>query len=300
VDEAPVRDEAAFDEARTSSLRPGGKHMGDQAIDQSTALSGPDPDRYSSKIIKAGALLSDTKTLLSHWDLAMTVQENLDRMRRENAFGKSSRSRVEDILAIFRQRYLVEPEVTRALVVLVEDRLAASSLDRILFFHAARADSLLHDVVTECLVPLQARGISDIDVIEIERLLARWVGEGKTSGAWSDGTINRIARGLLSTLRDFGVLQGAVRKRIAPSYVPITAFAYVMFYLKQHQPSGAKLIEHPDWRLFFLPREGVERLLFEAHQRGLLEYHAAGSVTRLSFPAQTLEEYAHALAERAH
>ena len=58
-----------------------------------------------------------------------------------------------------------------------------------------------------------------------------------------------------------------------------------MFYLKQHQPSGAKLVEHPDWRLFFLPREGVERFLFEAHQRGLLEYHAAGSVTRLTFPA---------------
>ncbi len=32
-----------------------------------------------------------------------------------------------------------------------------------------------------------------------------------------------------------------------------------LFYLKQHQPSGARLVEHPDWRLFFLPREGVER-----------------------------------------
>ena len=71
-----------------------------------------------------------------------------------------------------------------------------------------------------------------------------------------------------------------------------------MFYLKQHQPSGARLVEHPDWRLFFLPPEGVERFLFEAHQRGLLEYHAAGSVTRLSFPAPTLEEYAHVLAQR--
>ena len=73
-----------------------------------------------------------------------------------------------------------------------------------------------------------------------------------------------------------------------------------MFYLKQHQPSGAKLIDLPDWKLFFLPREGVERFLFEAHQNNLLEYHAAGTVTRLTFPADTLEEYAHVLAERAH
>lgn len=56
----------------------------------------------------------------------------------------------------------------------------------------------------------------------------------------------------------------------------------------------------PDWKLFFLPREGVERCLFEAHQNHLLEYHVAGTVTRLTFPASSLEEYAHVLAERAH
>jgi hypothetical protein len=103
---------------------------------------------------------------------------------------------------------------------------------------------------------------------------------------------------LLSALRDFGVLQGAVNKKIAAAYFPIESFAYVVFCLKQHQPSGAKLIELPDSKLFFLSRGGVERLLFEAHQHGLLEYHVAGSVTRLTFPAKTLEEYANVLAQR--
>jgi hypothetical protein len=255
---------------------------------------------YTSRIIKAGALLADTKTLLAHWDERASVAENLDRFRRENVFGKTSRSRIEDILAIFRQRYLDETEVARALVVLAKARLTPNSLDRILFFHAARADSLLHDVVTEWLVPLQARGISDIDVVEVMRMLAKWSEEGKTTGTWSESTSNRIAQGLLSTLRDFGVLQGAVRKRIAPTYLPVIAFSYIAFYLKRHQSSGAKLVEHHDWKLFFLSPDGVERFLIEAQQHGLLEYHAAGSVTRLSFPAQTLEEYAHALAERAH
>jgi hypothetical protein len=255
---------------------------------------------YSSKIIKAGALLADTKTLLAHWNLAASVQDNLERIRRENLFGKASRSRVEDVLAIFRQRFLTEAAVTRALFVLVREKLPAASLDRILYFHAARADRLLHDVVTEVLVPLQTRGISDIDVTEIQKPLKRWVDEGKTSGPWSEPTIVRIAQGLLSALRDFGVLQGAVNKRIAPAYLPVEAFAYLMFFLKQHQPSGAKLVELPDWKLFFLTREGVERFLFEAHQHKLLEYHAAGSVTRLTFPAGTLEEYANVLAERAH
>jgi BrxA len=59
---------------------------------------------YSSKIIKAGALIGDTKTLLSHWDIDVSVDENINRLRRDNVFGKASRSRVEAILAIFRQR----------------------------------------------------------------------------------------------------------------------------------------------------------------------------------------------------
>lgn len=259
-----------------------------------------DQARYSSRIIKAGALLPDTKTLLSQWDTAATVEDNLGRIRRENVFGKASRSRVEDILAVFRQRYLGDEQVLKALVVFVQRRLPAPCLDRILYFHAAQADRLLHDVVTEWLVPLQARGITDIEVDEVQKVLSKWVGEGKASGQWSDYTLGRVARGLLSTLRDFGVLQGAVRKRIAPAYLPAAAFAYVMFDLKRHQPSGTRLVEHPDWRLFFLSREAVERFLFEAHQRGLLEYHAAGSVTRLDFPATTPEEYAHVLADRAH
>jgi Putative inner membrane protein (DUF1819) len=274
--------------------------MDGQTITLEDAPRKTDPLPYTSRIIKAGALLPDTKTLFSYWDATATVPENLDRIRRENVFGKTSRSRVKDILAVFRQRYLAEEEVLRALIVLVQERFPAASLDRILYFHAAQSDRLLHDVVTEWLVPLQGRGISDIEVDEVQKLLSRWATEGRTGSEWSEITTSRVAQGLLSTLRDFGVLQGAVRKRIAPPYLPTTAFAYVMFYLRRHQPSGARLVEHPDWRLFFLSREVVERFLLEAHQRGLLEYHAAGSVTRLSFPATNLEEYAHVLADRAH
>jgi hypothetical protein len=255
---------------------------------------------YSSRIIKAGALLADTKTLLAQWDLSASAADNVRRLQRENVFGKASRSRVEDILGIFRQRYLSEESVTKALVSLVQSRFPTSALDRILYFHAARADRLLFDVVTEILGPQMARGLVDIDLNEVQRTLLKWVKQGKTTSPWSEPTTLRVVQGVLAALRDFGVLQGAVKKRIAPAYLPVEAFAYIAFYLKQHQPSGAKLVELPDWKLFFVPTEGVERFLFDAHQHGLLEYHAAGTVTRLTFPARSLEEFANVLARQAH
>lgn len=253
---------------------------------------------YTSKIIKATALLGDTKTLLSHWDVSVTATDNFQRLQRENVFGKASRSRVEDILNIFRQRFMAEESVTKALVLLVNERFPSACLDRILYFHAARADRLLFDVVTELFFEKQAQGLVDLDATEVQRSIQKWVTEGKTASSWSEITTLRVTQGLMAALRDFGVLQGAVNKKIAPAYLPVEAFAYIAFYLKQHQASGAKLVELPDWRLFFLPIEGVERFLFDAHQHGLLEYHAAGTVTRLTFPTESLEEYANVLARR--
>jgi hypothetical protein len=258
------------------------------------ALTAP---KYSSKIIKAGALLPDTKVLLSAWDPEQSVSENLQRVRRQNLLGKASRSRSEDILAIFRQRYLAEDTIARTLANMVRRQSNSNTLDRILYFHAVRADSLLHDTVVEFLVPHWSQGTMEVDIQDIEQVLRKWIAEGKTSGAWSDYTLRRVAQGLLSTLRDFGVLQGAANKRIAPAYLSLQAFAYIAFFLKQHQPSGTKLLDLIDWKLFFITNEGVERFFLEAHQHGLLEYHIAGSITRLTFPATTLEEYANVLTQ---
>ena len=264
------------------------------------ATVGRHPSPYTTKIIKAGALLPDTKALLSCWDPGQSVTDNLRQIRRRNLLGKTSRSRAEDILAIFRQRYLDEESVAKALARLASNRCNGNSMDRILYFHAAQADSLLRDVVLEILVPQWARGVTQVSVAEVHRTLRQWVSAGKTTSIWNDCTLRRVVQGLLSALRDFGVLQGAVNKCIAPAYLPLQAFSYIAFYLKQKQASGAKLLEMADWKLFFLRREGVERFMVDAHQHGLLEYHAAGSVTRLTFPAPTLEEYADVLARAAN
>jgi hypothetical protein len=273
-----------------------------EALDRRTtaSLHAEEPPIYTTKIIKAGALLADTKTLLAHWDGSLPARENLERSRRENIFGKSSRSRVEDILAIFRQRYLTKPAIMRALIALVRNGFAAEGLDKILYFHTTQSDRLLHDTVIEVLAPLYAQGRTDVAPDDIRAMLNRWVDEGKTTGRWSNSTTRRVTQGLLATLRDFGVLLGATNKRIAPSLLPVRAFAHIAFCLRQRQPSGSRLIDDPEWRLFFIPREGVERFLVEADQLRLLEYHAAGSIVRISFPAESLEEYADVLAPRPH
>lgn len=256
--------------------------------------------RYASKIIKASALLSDTKTLLAEWDEAHSVNENLDRFRRENVLGKASRSRVEDVLAIFRQRYLGDEALLRALIILARAPMAAQSLDRILYFLTVHSDTLLHDAVIDLLVPTYERGQQELSINEMQRWVRVQVAEGHTERAWGAATVERVAQGIMATLRDFGVLRGAVRKQITPPFLPVDAFSFIALLRFRELQAGERLLRDPEWQLFFMPSLAVERLLVAAHQEHLLEYYAAGRVVRVEFPTVSLEEYARDLAQRTH
>ncbi|APB32610.1 hypothetical protein GlitD10_0303 [Gloeomargarita lithophora Alchichica-D10] len=239
----------------------------------------------------SGALLADTKLFFSHWHNQDT--EDMQIYWQSNLFAKSSRFRSKAILRVLKQRYLQELNVALALAELVKNSCPANVLDKILYFHTAGFDRLIFDVVIEFLYPRYRQGRRDVQVSDLTAQLIQW-----TSNTWSAATTTRLSQGILAALRDFGILTGKSRKQIIFPYLPVYAFAYIAFYLKQLQPSVRKLMELSDWQLFFLKPIEVEKQLFEAHQQGILEYHVAGSVTRLTFPVPTLPEYATFLAQR--
>ena len=256
--------------------------------------------RYTSRIIKAGALLPDTKLLLETWDEDSDVQSNLDRVRQENLFGKASRARVEDILLVFRQRYLKNPDVLSALVTVARNGMPSESLDRILYFQAAMSDLLLHDLVTELLFDWSGRSEREVRTLEVQNWIEQQLVSGKTERPWSPAVQRRVVQGLLSALRDFGILEGSVKKRLAYVYLPLDAFAFIAFQMHGEGRSGKALLHDSEWRLFLIPEGTVERFFLEAHQEGLLQYYAAGPVIRIDFPAKDLEEYARVLTRRGH
>jgi hypothetical protein len=258
--------------------------------------SQPTDPVYTSRIIKASALIPDAKVLLSEWNLDRSVAENLDRARRENVFAKASRRRVRDILVIFRQRYFDDPDVGAALVTLVQQGAPPQWLDPLLYFFAAQNDRTLRDMVVDVLYARSAAGRKELPIDVVVHTIRDWVAAGKTTTAWSDGTIRRVAQGVMATLRDFGVLEGDVLKQLSPVYLPTPAFALIAHWLLRREGAGRLVLYSEAWRLFFLGVQGVERFFIEAHQQHLLAYYAAGSVVRLEFPAETLRAYAAHLA----
>lgn len=255
---------------------------------------------YSSRIIKASALIADTKILLAEWRSELSIEENLSLAQQENIFGKTSRKRAENILSIFRQRYWDDPQIGETLVRLVQGMAPAQWVDPLLYFFSVQNDKTLRDAVIELLYPRHQMGYVDVPTDVFQRGIRNWVAEGKTTTAWNDETTERVAQGIGATLRDFGLLEGAVNKHLSPFLLPTHSFALIAHWVHQREKNGQMTLHSDDWKLFFLPVDGVERFFIEAHQMHLLTYHAAGSIIRIEFPAKTLSEYADVLLERAY
>lgn len=264
-----------------------------------TAATGSTEPLYSSRIIKASARIADTKVLLSTWDSALPIADNLEQARQQNVLGKASRQRAVDILTIFRQRYFENPDIGTALVTLVQGNAPAQWIDPLLYFFSALNDRTLHDIVTEVVYPRSLAGYTDMPIDLVVRTLRGWVAEGLTTAPWNEETIARVGRNAMAALRDFGVLQGTVRKEIAPIYLSNQPFALIAFWLDHLLRSGNLVLNSDDWKLFFLPVAGVERFFFEANQEHILNYNAAGSIVRLDFPATSLTDYARFLMDQA-
>src|SRR5262249_2251102 len=161
----------------------------------------------SSKIIKGGALLVDSKIFLRVYDESLSVEENLRRLRAANVFGKASRARVAEILPIFRQRFCDDGALARPLRKLARRPAPDTVLDRVLYFHAGRQDPLLRDFACRFVFERSRGSDSLIRPEESSMFIRELLAQHKQ--AWGAETLSRVTQGLLSTLRDFGVLTGA-------------------------------------------------------------------------------------------
>jgi hypothetical protein len=260
-------------------------------------------NKYSvSSLTKSSGLLADMNLLFANWDESKSVEENFHAAIRRNLFGKATRNRVSVILRIFNRRYLPTNGTARAFRIFVGSSLPAEVTDRVVYYYTALAEPVLYDFVVEYLYPLFLRGEQTVTTNHALEFLRQKTGAGKTEGKWeSDVTRRRAAQGLLSTLRDLGVLtglKGSLHKTLSPKHLHVLAFAYIAFHIKRTEPSGERLVHHPHWRLFFLRTGDVERYFAEADAEKLLSYQAAGSIIRIEFPTTDFEEYVNALIAR--
>ena len=246
--------------------------------------------RLTSRIQKGGALISDMRQLVCHWDRKPSTVTPARYVK--DVLPKATQARAKDTyIRAFEPRFIEgSPQGAWRLCAALEERLPSARVAASFYYWlTARAEPILYRFVTEELYHQSRIGVTSVGSAD----LALWIKktcaeEGKT---WSDVVNIKVSRAMLAALRDFGILTGASKKAIAPPHLSLEAFSLIAFCLRVLLSDSQDLAQHPDWQLFLLSPQSVERLLLEAHQYGWLHYQAAGGVTRLEFPATQFDAY---------
>jgi hypothetical protein len=246
----------------------------------------------TSRLQKGGALLTDMRQIVGLWSETMAKSDPVPALAR--ALPKATMARVKDTYTrAFRPRFINgNPPDSWRIARVLEDKNANVEVIRPFYYWiTARAEPTLYGFVTEY---IHTRGRSADTNIRIEEAIT-WLNHqlSRSEKSWTPTVVKKVARGMMAALRDFGILEGSIRKRIAAVHLSLEAFALIAFCLNDIGATGRDLVRHPDWRLFLLGEGEVERLFMECHQQGWLKFEAAGDLRRTEFPSETFKEYAY-------
>ncbi|MCI0514307.1 DUF1819 family protein [candidate division KSB1 bacterium] len=254
-------------------------------------------NKYKARFHHFGAMIEECRLLMMDYNPELDKKTWIEQVIQKNLPGKSSRNWVQEfITGVFFPRYVngYLPDAWIDLKLLIQNGVHAEVIKCLFYYLTVKTDQFIYDFILNEIFTRYFVGRLSLSAQDVVSFIQQ-IPQEKFNNPWSDYTQQRLGRGVLATLRDFGILTGRNQKKIANYYLPLEAFIYIAFHLKQKIPSGEKLLEHDDWKLFLLKPKFVERMFLEAHQLNLLNYQAAGAIIRIEFPFQNTGELVHAI-----
>jgi hypothetical protein len=259
------------------------------------------PDRpYTIALSKGAALVDETRALVEHWDPNESVDDFARRVLQANLLARSTAYRTKDIVRrVFAPRFLQPTDRgARNLKQIAANRLERRLFNEALFIYAARADRLLHDFTTQVFWPACWRGRSVLNTDDVVSFLCEAWERGRMEQSWSREVQVKIARGVLSTLRDVGLLREVRRgqREIVSYRISDSGVAFLAHDLHEAGFSDVGVSDHPDWGLFGLDRRRLlDRLDLLSGDHGTVPQWA-GDTVRITWNFGSTEELLNELA----
>lgn len=252
---------------------------------------------FVSNIMKVGAHLDETRVLLRVWDDELSDEENVERIVDDNLLGLPSRSRANDVMVRALRPRFIEPD-SGIVTALRELEPHPEAFRDACYYELTRVDALVAAFVVEQLAAWWEEGRVAVSTSDARAWIDDLVDEHRVP-EWSENIRDRVARGMMAALRDFGRLLGSrssSKKEIARPGISIGGFAYVAFRLHQQHESGRAILASAVWRRWLLDPERVEEMTDRIASLGVVYYSVAGSTRRLDWRVDSLAEVARAAA----
>lgn len=247
----------------------------------------------SSFTVIKGALIESTYSIFRHWDVSESKKRNLDRLKKSDPVGAGSANWWRDLAKVTNRRFDTDGR-DRALIELAQAGISLEIWRPLLLWHMTRDEFLVRDFLVNWLFPLHDSGTWRVRTAEVESYLAQLHTRPDVviKEAWSPSTANRVASGLLRLAVDFGLMTGSLTREFVSYHLPDEAFLYLLHAMIEAEPNAHRMLHSPDWRMYLMAPDDVQRELFRLHQLGRLRYEVAGSIAELRLPYPTAAAFA--------
>jgi hypothetical protein len=162
---------------------------------------------------------------------------------------RATRVTIVEIVQIRLTRWHPPAWVLDDLITFAQDGHTAE-LQAALLLHTARQDNLFYDIIQQIVASRWFAGERDLVRADVQRFLDSVQSTHPEVAGWSHSTREKLSSNVLTTLRDFGLLQGAVTKQIIEPIVPPVVVQHLIHLLQAEGIPPDQIAQHPDWHLW--------------------------------------------------
>ena len=243
------------------------------------------------KIAHHSTYINETKRILRTYVNCESYDDLERQVVEENILNKNTDEYRTNILREVTRRHIPDTEKyteTSLMQVMLAD-VRGDVTDWCLYYEFAQ-DPFIRLVTVNFLYPEFERGTLSIQAVDIVEFITSIQENYADLRDRSESTINEAATKYLTSLRNFGLLEGTKRKEFAVTYIPDETIAYVVYRLfEKGSKSASEIIEHDDWKLLLMNESEVERRLRDITPE-YVSYEKRGSTERLVRKYDSMEE----------
>ena len=250
-----------------------------------TRLAAPDAQPVTARLAGAASLRQELERLLASAAPDTTADEYRHLLLEENAAGKLSASARMWMWKRLKLRYALDAPRSAefrafrwawARAVTPDDRGVLAAL------MMARTDRLFREVVTELVAPVIGERGAVIDPDAVRRATEEKM---KASGlAWSTKSIRNVSTQILTSLKDFGIVEGSRERRTTGIRITPIVATFAAQLGRAEGLTDRQVLESRWFKLLGADTRDASLALHAAAKSGLLTFRMQADVVELHLP----------------
>ncbi|QXO96048.1 DUF1819 family protein [Methanospirillum purgamenti] len=237
-----------------------------------------------------GALIHENWLVFSALYEGLSIKEVRQKASDGILFPQKARTTRERFWEVIQYRYLSRPEWV------IADICSAAKLGerdsdflQMLQIHYILRDSLTSRLIQDYIWNRWEN--QDLQISKADLMVAiQHFGVGHTRiERLTENSLNLLAQMILTSLRDFGLFEGKVKKSLVKPIVSLQVVSHLLRILIQEGYGGDTIINNPTWRMFLMTPEDVSHQLHLLSQQGTIQFERTGTTSILITPKSWLE-----------